>query len=208
EIYSTDERRPDPASERGASPCARPGAPPPLDRACDPLGDAAPGHRDDRERAADLRGVRAVRESRRPALPEPVRRYPVPPLDPPRWLACGRVDLALRPDVAPGDRRPALPRLARAERRGARAAVPPARCSPAGTGGGSRAVTESQTPRLDRRAFVTLGVAGGAASLVAACGWDGGNAVRPRLLDISRLNDWVGEKILFSPTRLARTYTP
>jgi len=50
-------------------------------------------------------------------------------------------------------------------------------------------------------------VAGGAASLVAACGWDGGNALRPRLLDISRLNDWVGEKILFAPTRLARTYT-
>src|SRR5881628_93194 len=47
-----------------------------------------------------------------------------------------------------------------------------------------------------------------AATSDAACGWDGGNAVRPRLLDISRLNDWVGEKILFSPTRLARTYTP
>ena len=69
-------------------------------------------------------------------------------------------------------------------------------------------MTETRTPGLDRRAFVRLGVAGGAASLVAACGWDGGNAIRPRLLDISRLNDWVGEKILFSPTRLARTYTP
>ena len=52
-----------------------------------------------------------------------------------------------------------------------------------------------------------LSVAGGAASLAAACGWDGGNALRPRLLDISRLNDWVGEKIFFSPTRLARTYS-
>src|SRR5207248_1733895 len=40
------------------------------------------------------------------------------------------------------------------------------------------------------------------------CGWDGGNAIRPGLLDISRVNDWVGEKILFSPTRLARTYSP
>src|SRR6266581_8294009 len=69
-------------------------------------------------------------------------------------------------------------------------------------------MTEHRTPDLDRRAFVRLGVAGGAASLVAACGWDGGNALRPRLLDISRLNDWVGEKILFSATRLARTYTP
>jgi DMSO/TMAO reductase YedYZ molybdopterin-dependent catalytic subunit len=77
-------------------------------------------------------------------------------------------------------------------------------------------VTENETLRgqgakglsVDRRAFVKLGVAGGAASLAAACGWDGGNALRPRLLDISRLNDWVGEKILFSPTRLARTYSP
>ena len=60
---------------------------------------------------------------------------------------------------------------------------------------------------MDRRAFVKLGLAGGAASLAAACGWDGGNALRPRLLDISRLNDWVGEKIFFSPTRLARTYS-
>ncbi|OLC04734.1 MAG: hypothetical protein AUH45_02555 [Gemmatimonadetes bacterium 13_1_40CM_69_22] len=69
-------------------------------------------------------------------------------------------------------------------------------------------MTEPQTPGLDRRAFVKLGVAGGAASLAAACGWDGGNALRPRLLDISRLNDWVGEKLLFSSTRLARTYDP
>jgi DMSO/TMAO reductase YedYZ molybdopterin-dependent catalytic subunit len=69
-------------------------------------------------------------------------------------------------------------------------------------------MTEHRTPGLDRRAFVRLGVAGGAASLVAACAWDGGNALRPRLLDISRLNDWVGEKMLFSPTRLARTYSP
>jgi len=60
----------------------------------------------------------------------------------------------------------------------------------------------------DRRDFLRLAAAGGAASLVAACGWDGGNAVRPKLLSLSRLNDWVGEKILFSPTRLARTYSP
>ena len=77
-------------------------------------------------------------------------------------------------------------------------------------------MTETATPRrhdatrqgLDRRAFVKLAVAGGAASLAAACGWDGGNAIRPGLLDISRVNDWVGEKILFSRTRLARTYSP
>jgi DMSO/TMAO reductase YedYZ molybdopterin-dependent catalytic subunit len=60
---------------------------------------------------------------------------------------------------------------------------------------------------LDRRAFVKLGVAGGAAAVVTACGWDGGALVRPGLLDVSRVNDWVGEKILFSPARLARTYS-
>src|SRR5947199_2110542 len=66
---------------------------------------------------------------------------------------------------------------------------------------------DAKTPGLDRRAFITVGVAGGVASLVAACGWDGGRLLRPGLLDISRVNDWVGEKILFSPTRLARTYS-
>src|SRR6184192_1840659 len=77
-------------------------------------------------------------------------------------------------------------------------------------------MTETTTPRrhdatrqgLDRRAFVKLAVAGGAASLAAACGWDGGNAIRPGLLDWSRVNDWVGEKVFFSPTHLAQTYSP
>jgi len=59
---------------------------------------------------------------------------------------------------------------------------------------------------LERRAFLRLGLAGGTASLVAACGWDGGNAIRPKLLSISRLNDWVGEHVLYSPMRLAPTY--
>ena len=73
---------------------------------------------------------------------------------------------------------------------------------------------DSQTPRrydgtlheVDRRAFLRVGVAAGAGALVAACGWDGGHLVRPGLWSISRVNDWVGEKILYSPTRLARTY--
>ena len=60
--------------------------------------------------------------------------------------------------------------------------------------------------RTDRRGFLQIGLAGGLSTLVAACGWDGGNAVRPLLLDISRLNDWVGEKILFSKHRLAPEY--
>ncbi|PYO94974.1 MAG: molybdopterin-binding protein [Gemmatimonadetes bacterium] len=58
----------------------------------------------------------------------------------------------------------------------------------------------------DRRTFLKLGLAAGLGSIVAACGWDGGNGVRPLLLDVSRLNDWVGEKILFSERRLAPQY--
>src|SRR3989475_140240 len=64
------------------------------------------------------------------------------------------------------------------------------------------------TRSSDRRGFLKLAAGASTASLAAACGWDGGNALRPGLLDISRLNDWVGEKILFSGTRLARTYSP
>ena len=59
---------------------------------------------------------------------------------------------------------------------------------------------------IDRRSFLRLGAGAGTAALAAACGWDGGTAVRPLLLDVSRLNDWVGEKILFSPRRLAPQY--
>ena len=61
---------------------------------------------------------------------------------------------------------------------------------------------------VDRRSLLKLGVAAGAASLAAACGWDGGGAIRPLLVDWSRVNDWVGENVLFSPTHLARTYSP
>ena len=61
--------------------------------------------------------------------------------------------------------------------------------------------------QLDRRGFFRLAAGASAASLVAACGWDGGELLRPRLLSISRLNDWVGEKILYAPTRLAPTYS-
>ena len=57
-----------------------------------------------------------------------------------------------------------------------------------------------------RRDFLRLGLASGWAAIVAACGWDGGDVGRPVLLDISRLNDWVGEKILYSRRRLAPQY--
>jgi len=60
---------------------------------------------------------------------------------------------------------------------------------------------------IDRRGFLKLASGAGAAPLVAACGWDGGNALRPKLLAISRINDWVSEKLLYSPSRLARTYS-
>jgi DMSO/TMAO reductase YedYZ molybdopterin-dependent catalytic subunit len=58
----------------------------------------------------------------------------------------------------------------------------------------------------DRRGFLRLAAAAGPASLAAACGWDGGNALRPTLLRVSRFNDWVGEKVLYSADRLAPTY--
>ncbi|HXQ29839.1 MAG TPA: molybdopterin-dependent oxidoreductase [Gemmatimonadales bacterium] len=58
----------------------------------------------------------------------------------------------------------------------------------------------------ERRDFVRLVGSAGAAALATACGWDGGTLLRPSLLAVSRWNDWVGEKLLYSPTRLARTY--
>jgi len=60
--------------------------------------------------------------------------------------------------------------------------------------------------KLDRRDFLRLGLAAGPVSLAAACGWDGGSAIEPRLRGFSRVNDWVGEHILQSNQRLAREY--
>ena len=59
---------------------------------------------------------------------------------------------------------------------------------------------------VSRRDFLRLGLAAGPASLVAACGWDGGPLLEPRLRMVSRINDWVGEHILHSNRRLAREY--
>ena len=59
----------------------------------------------------------------------------------------------------------------------------------------------------DRRSFLKT-AAISAASLLAGCGWDGGTSVKPALLSISRLNDWVGEHLLYSPTRIAKSYDP
>src|SRR5688572_17621295 len=60
---------------------------------------------------------------------------------------------------------------------------------------------------LSRRDLLRLAAAGGPAAL-AACGWDGGRLIQPKLLGISRLNDWVGEHVFFSADRLAPTYRP
>lgn len=67
-------------------------------------------------------------------------------------------------------------------------------------------MTDSPGAGLDRRDFLRLGLVAGPASLVAACGWRGGEAVRSRLHAVSRVNDWVGEHVLHSNRRLAREY--
>jgi DMSO/TMAO reductase YedYZ molybdopterin-dependent catalytic subunit len=59
---------------------------------------------------------------------------------------------------------------------------------------------------LSRRDLLRLGLAAGPASLVAACGWDGGPALEPKLRAFGRLNDWVGEKVLLRRSRLAKEY--
>ncbi len=59
---------------------------------------------------------------------------------------------------------------------------------------------------VNRRDFLRLGAVAGPASLAAACGWDGGALLEPALRSVSRLNDWVGERILHSNGRLAAEY--
>jgi DMSO/TMAO reductase YedYZ molybdopterin-dependent catalytic subunit len=59
---------------------------------------------------------------------------------------------------------------------------------------------------ISRRDFFRFGAAAGPASLLAACGWDGGPILEPKLRAFSRINDWVSEKILYSPSRLADEY--
>lgn len=59
-------------------------------------------------------------------------------------------------------------------------------------------------PQLSRRDLFRLGLLAGSASLAAACGWKGG-PLEPKLRAFSRVNDWVGEKLL-STSRLAPVY--
>lgn len=58
---------------------------------------------------------------------------------------------------------------------------------------------------LSRRDLLRLGLTAGTASLVSACGWQGGPLL-PLLKGASRLNDWVGEKLLLSGDGLAPQY--
>jgi len=60
---------------------------------------------------------------------------------------------------------------------------------------------------LNRRDFFRLGLVAAPASLLAACGWDGGPRLEPKLREFGRLNDWVGERILHSNRRLAPVYS-
>lgn len=64
----------------------------------------------------------------------------------------------------------------------------------------------TESSGLNRRDFIRLGIVAGPAALVTACGWDGGPTLEPRLRAFSRINDWVGEKLIQSSGRLAREY--
>ncbi|MBA3343922.1 MAG: molybdopterin-dependent oxidoreductase [Gemmatimonadales bacterium] len=58
---------------------------------------------------------------------------------------------------------------------------------------------------LTRRDLLRLGLVAAPASL-AACGWTGGPLLEPKLRAFSRINDWLGEKVLLSPARLAKQH--
>ncbi len=63
----------------------------------------------------------------------------------------------------------------------------------------------STKPSLSRRDLFRLSLVAGSASLATACGWQGG-PLEPKLRAVSRLNDWVGEKLFVSHGRLAPVY--
>jgi len=59
---------------------------------------------------------------------------------------------------------------------------------------------------FSRRDLLRLGVGAGAASLLSACGWKGGKLGRSAFAAAGDLNDWAGEHLWLSPSRLAPTY--
>lgn len=59
--------------------------------------------------------------------------------------------------------------------------------------------------KWSRRDLLKLGLLSGSASLLSACGWKGG-PLEPALRRVGEVNDWLGEKVLFSRDRLAPEY--
>lgn len=64
----------------------------------------------------------------------------------------------------------------------------------------------AQPGGLGRRDFFRLGLAAGPTALMAACRWDASPFLESKLRAFSRVNDWVGEKLLLSTSRLAPQY--
>lgn len=61
---------------------------------------------------------------------------------------------------------------------------------------------------FSRRDLMRLGLLGGAAGLLSACGYQGGPAVQALLKGVGKGNDWLGEKVLLSPSHRAPEYPP
>jgi len=59
---------------------------------------------------------------------------------------------------------------------------------------------------FSRRDLMRLGFLGGAAGVLSACGYQGGPSLQALLKKVGRGNDWLGEKLLLSPDRLAPVY--
>jgi DMSO/TMAO reductase YedYZ molybdopterin-dependent catalytic subunit len=59
--------------------------------------------------------------------------------------------------------------------------------------------------RLSRRDLLRLGLLAGGASALTACGWQGG-PLQPLLKKVGEGNDWLSQRLLLSPTTLAREY--
>src|SRR6267143_5968879 len=101
----------------GVSPVLPASQAPSLDRAAHALDDVRAAGRDDHERVADLRRLRALRRARRSILrTESVSGPRLSQVEPARGLARRRIELALHTDVAVHHRRPALSLVPRGER--------------------------------------------------------------------------------------------
>jgi DMSO/TMAO reductase YedYZ molybdopterin-dependent catalytic subunit len=61
------------------------------------------------------------------------------------------------------------------------------------------------TREVSRRSFLGRGMAASLGLAATACGWDGGDRLVPALRNVSRVNDWIGERLL-SHDRLAPKY--